>query len=342
MAYHIVATDDDASIRKILQIILTKEGFEVSICDSGNSLLNLLSLKSAEIDCIVLDIKMPGISGLELLTLLKSKYPNIPVIMLTAFTDLDTGMKAIRKGAEDYLSKPVRRSELINRINDVIKKSKAKFAEKVKLQNNSQQQKILEEQLGEAQHTIIRTTMATIKAFSETIEQKDPYTKGHCNRVCELSLVLGKKIHLSESDLTILEGGCLLHDIGKIGIAENILNKPGKLTHSEYNLIKTHPETGVKILNHIDMFTPYIPIVRNHHERYDGTGYPDGLAGKRIPLLVRIVTLADAFDAMTSDRAYRKNLSLDNALLELVQNKRKQFDPELVDVFINNKLYEKL
>ncbi|NQT57805.1 MAG: response regulator [Bacteroidetes bacterium] len=342
MAYHIAATDDDAAIRKILQIILKKEGFVVSICDSGNSLLDLLSIKSDEIDCIVLDIKMPGISGLELLGILKSKYPYIPVIMLTAFTDLDTGMKAIRKGAEDYLSKPVRRSELISRVNDVIKKSKAKSAENEKLQNSSHQQKFLEEQLGKAHHTIMRTTMATIKAFSETIEQKDPYTKGHCNRVCELALLIGKKISLSESDLTILEGGCLLHDIGKIGIPENILNKPGKLTYSEYSLIKSHPETGEKILKHIDMFTPYTPIVRNHHERFDGTGYPDGLSGDRIPLLVRIVTLADAFDAMTSDRSYRKSLSLDNALLEIVQNKNKQFDPELVEVFINSKFYENL
>jgi putative two-component system response regulator len=340
MAYHIAATDDDAAIRKILQIILKKEGFDVSICDSGISLLDLLSNKASEIDCIVLDIKMPGISGLELLSVLKSKYPFIPVIMLTAFTDLDTGMKAIRKGAEDYLSKPVRRSELISRVNDVIKKSKIKFAENEKQQNSTHQQKLLEEQLGKAHHTIMRTTMATIKAFSETIEQKDPYTKGHCNRVCELSLLLGRKINLSESDLTILEGGCLLHDIGKIGIPENVLNKPCKLTHSEYSLIKLHPETGVKILKYIDMFTPYIPIVRNHHERFDGTGYPDGLIGDRIPLLVRIVTLIDAFDAMTSDRAYRKSLSLDDALLELVHHKNKQFDPELVDVFINSKFYQ--
>ncbi|MCK5157029.1 MAG: response regulator [Spirochaetales bacterium] len=341
MSYHITVTDDDIAIRKILQIILKKEGFSVSICDSGNSLLDHLKDKSSVIDCIILDIKMPGISGLELLGILKTKYPLIPVIMLTAFTDLDTGMKAIRKGAEDYLSKPVRRSELVSRIDDVIKKSKKKYAEKEKQQNKSKQQQFLEDQLNEAHNTIMRTTMATIKAFSETIEQKDPYTKGHCTRVFETALLLGKKINLTESDLTILEGGCLLHDIGKIGIPENILNKPGKLTHSEYSIIKSHPEAGEKILKYIDMFTPYTSIVRNHHERFDGAGYPDGLSGSRIPLLVRIVTLADAFDAMTSDRSYRKSLTLDNALLEIVHNKGKQFDPELVNVFINSKFYEK-
>ncbi len=342
MPFHIAATDDDPAIRKILQIILTKEGYNVSICDSGNSLLELLASESDSIDCILLDIKMPGISGMEALEIITQRYPHIPVIMLTAFTDLDTGMKAIRKGAEDYLSKPVRRSELLTRVSDAITKAKQRSAENQVISDSTRQQKMLEDQLNEAHHTIMRTTMATIKAFSETIEQKDPYTKGHCNRVSAISLRIGKALDLNESDLTILEGGSLLHDIGKIGIAEAILNKPDKLTGSEYETIKGHPEAGERILNHIDMFTSYIPIVRSHHERYDGNGYPDGLSGKGIPLLVRIVTLADAFDAMTSDRSYRKSLTLDNTLLEVVENRAKQFDPEIVDLFINNKLFENI
>ena len=342
MPFHIAATDDDPAIRKILQIILTKEGYAVSICDSGNSLLELLASEADSIDCILLDIKMPGISGMEALEIITQRHPLIPVIMLTAFTDLDTGMKAIRKGAEDYLSKPVRRSELLTRVSDAITKAKQRSAENRVISDSTRQQKMLEDQLNEAHHTIMRTTMATIKAFSETIEQKDPYTKGHCNRVSAISLRIGKALDLSESDMTILEGGSLLHDIGKIGIAESILNKPDRLTGSEYETIKGHPVAGERILNHIDMFRSYIPIVRSHHERFDGNGYPDGLSGKGIPLLVRIVTLADAFDAMTSDRSYRKSLTLENTLLEIVENRARQFDPEIVDLFINNRLFENI
>lgn len=338
-AYHIITTDDDPAIRKILQIILSKEGFKVSVCDSGEALLSLLTQTVDHIDLIILDIKMPGISGLDLLTRLKKDYPLIPVIMLTAFTDLDTGMQAIRNGAIDYLSKPVRKQDLLDCVNAVLKKSTELHAAAEAQMNLSKIQVELKKELNEAYHTILRTTMMTIEAFSETIEQKDVYTKGHCSRVRDISLRIASYLDISESDKAILEGGALLHDIGKIGVPEVILNKPGRLTDDEYTQIKTHPETGEKILQYIDLFKPYLAIVRNHHERYDGKGYPDGLKATEIPLLVRIITLADAFDAMTSDRSYRSCLSIDDALLEIVHNRGTQFDPRIVDIFLTNKIH---
>jgi len=339
MAYHIAATDDDPAIRKILNIILSKEGHTVSVCENGDHLMALLKQSRDPIDCILLDIKMPGISGMELLGILGKKYPTIPVIMLTAFSDLDTGMKAIRSGAEDYLSKPVRKSELLSRINEAVLKAKKRTDEKQKAQKISEQHKILEDQLIETHHSITRTMMATIKAFSETLEQKDPYTRGHCSRVSAISLNIGRMCGLNDSEMTILEGGSLLHDIGKIGIPESILNKPERLDPDEVEILKTHTLAGEKILKFIDMFAPYIPIVRSHHERYDGNGYPDGMAGEEIPYLVRIVTIADTFDAMTSGRSYRKSVPIEETISEIQNNKGLQFDPELVDLFINHKLY---
>jgi putative two-component system response regulator len=340
MGYHIAATDDDPAIRKILNIILTKEGYTVSICSDGNELLTLLKQKSEEIDCILLDIKMPGISGVELLGVLQKQYGAVPVIMLTAFSDLDTGMKAIRSGAADYLSKPVRKKELLDRIDAAIAKSRRQLAEKMANEQISHQHKILEDQLNTAQHTITRTMMATIKAFSETIEQKDRYTQGHCGRVSRIALNIGRACGLSSSELMIVEGGALLHDIGKIGIPVGILNKPTPLDAEEVEILQNHVIAGERILHHIEMFAPYVPIVRSHHERYDGQGYPDGLKGNEIPLLVRIVTLADAFDAMTSGRSYRSSTPLEDTLLDIVEHRNRQFDPELVDLFINQKLYQ--
>lgn len=339
MAQHIITTDDDPAIRKILEIVLTKEGYIVTACKNGDELIALLKEESLPADCILLDIKMPGLSGFELLKILQDNYPSIPVIMLTAFSDLDTGMKAIRLGAADYLSKPVRKADLLECVKRVIKKARDDQARNTANHINVEYQKNLEKQLNDAYKTIIKTTLATIEAFSETIEQKDPYTKGHCNRVRNISLRIADCIHLPQDDLATLEGGALLHDIGKIGIPEQILNKPDRLTDEEYAVIKQHPETGEKIVKYIDLFKPYLPIIRNHHERYDGNGYPDGLKGEEIPILVRIVAIADAFDAMTSNRSYRAPLPKEIAVEELKLCSGTQFDPYLVNVFIDNDIF---
>ncbi|NLE14547.1 MAG: response regulator [Spirochaetales bacterium] len=339
MTRHIVTTDDDPAIRKILQIMLRKEGYMVTACEEGNALLNLLKISENSIDLILLDIKMPGFSGLELLEMIRASYPQIPIIMITAFNDLDTGMRAIRLGAADYLAKPVHREALLATVQRVLQES-----EKVQLllqkQHQAQhQQALLETELKEVLASLQDTTMATLEAFSETIEQKDAYTKGHCNRVRNLAVALGKVLNLPKETLDILEGGSLLHDIGKISIPEEILNKDCSLTEEEYAVIKTHPEAGQRIITHLPYLKRYIPIVRSHHERVDGLGYPDGLKAEDIPLEVRIVSLADAYDAMTSSRAYRAALPTEIAIEELKFFSGTQFDSALVSVFIENELY---
>ncbi|MGE4585162.1 MAG: HD domain-containing phosphohydrolase [Sphaerochaeta sp.] len=339
MTRHIVTTDDDPAIRKILQIMLRKEGYLVTACEDGNELLALLRTRAQDVDLLLLDIKMPGFTGLELLDMIHVSYPQIPVVMITAFNDLDTGMKAIRMGAVDYLAKPVHRETLVScvkRVLDHAEQEKQQHAEEDKSKAHMLK---LEQELQLALSALKDATVATLQAFSETIEQKDAYTKGHCSRVRTLSVALGRVLNLPPETLEILEGGSLLHDIGKISIPEDILNKTTSLTKEEYAQIKTHPEAGERIISHLPLFKRYMPIVRSHHERIDGLGYPDGLKGDQIPLEVKIVSLADAFDAMTSSRAYRSALPTEIAIEELKFFSGTQFDAELVDLFIEHELY---
>ena len=339
MTKHIVTTDDDQAIRKVLQIMLRKEGFDVSACKNGDELLAILKQDSQNIDLVLLDIKMPGLSGFEVLEIIRRHYPKIPVIMLTAFNDLDTGMKAIRAGASDYLAKPVRREELISCVQRVLSESELEQELVAEQTQYKAYQKELEDKLHDALSILENTTRATLEAFSETIEQKDAYTKGHCSRVRNIAVALGKALDVSDGMLQILEGGSLLHDIGKIGIPEQILNKATPLSEEEEALIKMHPVFGERIVMYIHLFQSYRPIIRSHHERYDGKGYPDGLKGKDIPLEARITALAASFDAMTSDRSYRAALPTEIAVEEIKLCSGTQFDPEIVDVFLDKELY---
>lgn len=339
MKQHIVTTDDDPAIRKILQILLMKEGYQVTVCSHGEELLSTLKDSMLPVDLVLLDIKMPGLSGLQVLEVLKRRYPSIPVIMLTAFNDLETGMQAIRLGASDYLAKPVHREVLVECVSRVLASTALIQDEVAEKRHSLVHQKELEQQLQEALSALKNTTLATLEAFTETIEQKDPYTKGHCSRVRIIALAIAKHLNFSQEQLDILEGGALLHDIGKIGISEEILNKPTRLSEAEFALIREHPIAGERIITHIDLFQAYRPIIRSHHERLDGKGYPDGLHADQIPLDVRIVSLADAFDAMTTSRAYRSALPTELAVEELKIHSGTQFDPDLVNLFIEKEIY---
>ncbi|MDD4220686.1 MAG: response regulator [Sphaerochaetaceae bacterium] len=336
---HVVVTDDDSAIRKVLQIFLQKSGYIVTLCKNGEELLQLLEVSNTTVDLIFLDIKMPGLSGLELLEIIQQKYPLIPVIMLTAFNDLDTGMKAMRLGAKDYLAKPVSREILLTSARRILAESASSRSELAKQVKAIAHQKELENQLQIALGTIDKVTRATLLAFSETIEQKDAYTKGHCNRVSIISVAIAKAFRLPPESILVIEEGALLHDIGKIGISEQILNKSSTLTKEEYEIIKMHPVYGERIISHIELFQPYRSIIRSHHERIDGKGYPDGLKGEEIPLSVAMVSLADAFDSMTSDRAYRSAMSVEIVLEEIKLFSGTQFHPDVVDVFIDKELY---
>lgn len=335
---NILVVDDEKEACSLLALFLEQEGYDVTAVYDGPDALEVV--KSGHLDIVLLDIRMPKMNGIEVLRRIKEISEDVIVIMETAVDDLETAMLAVKEGASDFLRKPVNLFELSLSIEKALDKRRLIF-------ENREYQKRLEEKVAEQTATLRklyldlkRANLDIVRALSETIEAKDPYTKGHCGRVAIYSLNLGKAMRLSQEQLEALEYGALLHDIGKIGIHGAVLNKPDKLSDEEYEHVKTHPERGDHIIWDIDLLKEARTLVRQHHERHDGKGYPDGLSGGQLGILARIIIIADAYDALTSDRPYRKGMPRERAISTLRENKGTQFDPELLDVFIDKKLYQ--
>jgi len=346
MGRTILAVDDDAAIRKVVTLLLEREGFTVRNAENGDDALAILSEHTFTPDCILLDIRMPGKSGTETLADLRKNHPLVPVIMLTASTAIETGIKTMKNGAFDYLVKPVRKLELVETVKkalhfrDILLENER--LEKENLEYQKSLEKKVEErtkELFEAYGKLKKTNLETVLVLAETIEAKDPYTRGHCNRVRILSKEMAKMAGMDNDQIESLEYGALLHDIGKIGISELLLGKKGGLDDGERKIFNQHPLIGENIVKTVEFFNPCLPIVRNHHEWFNGSGYPDKKKGASISPMARIVSIADAFDAMTSDRPYRNSLPLETALLNLEESRETQFDPDLVDLFIEKKIY---
>ena len=342
----ILVIDDDPSIRKVLSLGLERMGYAIKMATNGQEGIDLLASGATEPDCVLLDIRMPVLSGKDALPRIREMHPLIPVIMLTAYNDLATGLEAMKNGAFDYLVKPSRLDHIAEtiakaiRYRDIVREKfeQDKKNEEYKLSlERSMQSKTLE--LSETYEKLKAANMQTVQALAETIEAKDQYTQGHCERVRSLAVRLARELKLPEDQIEPLEFAALLHDIGKIGIPERILNKVGPLDPEEGEVIKMHPLIGAQILSIVEFFAPAINGVRHHHERWDGTGYPDGVAGENIDPLARIITLADTFDAMAQSRPYRKALPLEAVLDEIRSESGKQFSPEVVAAFFNAKLY---
>jgi len=338
--------DDDPAIRKVLTLNLESAGFSVIAFSSGVEAI-FFTRNSVEIPgCILLDIKMPGIPGTEVLTIFKRELPLVPVIMLTALTNLEIAIDTMRKGAFDYIVKPVRKVHLVETIKKALHYRDILLQNKRLEQENREYQRSLEVKVAERTEELIKaykklkqTNLETVKMLAETIEAKDRYTRGHCNRVRILSSEIAKYSGMKKENIEILEYGALLHDIGKIGIIESLLNKNESLTEEERKSFQLHTIIGENILKKVEFFRPCLGIIRNHHEWYNGQGYPDGYKKEEIPFSARIVAISDAFDAMTSTRPYRKALSLEYAIDELKKGKGKQFDPALVDIFLEKEIY---
>ncbi|QEN08085.1 response regulator [Oceanispirochaeta crateris] len=338
--------DDDSAIRKVLQIQLENSGFSVGLAISGEDALEILNQGAFKPDCIFTDIRMPGISGLELLPILKDRLPLVPVIMLTAHTDLDTGLSAMRLGAYDYMTKPMRRQDLLANIHKALDYRAVLFENERLTRESLKYQETLEQRVKDRTQELFKayqrlkdTNLATVRVLAETIEAKDPYTRGHCNRVRMFSRETALHLGLDSETIEILEYGALLHDIGKIGIPESLLHKQMALDAHEISVFEEHPIIGENILKLVDFFTPCLGIVRHHHEWYDGTGYPDKIKGQETEVITRIVQITDAYDAMTSNRPYRSALAEEFALEELKRGRGTQFDSEIVDLFISKNVY---
>ncbi len=321
----ILLVDDEDMIRRLLEQKLSAEGYRCQ--QAANAEQALIKLKEAPVEMVILDIKMPGKSGVELLPEIKAKYPDTAVIMATAVSDASIAINCMKAGAYDYVTKPFNLDEVSLGV------ERALEMRRLELENRDYQLH-LEQKVDEQAQKIRASFFNAVTALAYALEAKDVYTSGHSQRVTEISVAIAEHLKLPKETIEKIRLAGLVHDIGKIGVREVVLNKPGSLTDEEYEHVRQHSETGERILKPIVDDKEILKAVRNHHERYDGAGYPDGLRGEQVPLLARIIAVADTFDAMTSERPYRKALSKEAACAEVERCRGTQFDPEAADAFL--------
>lgn len=321
----ILVVDDEKDIRSLLCQELKIEGYRCEEAESADDALHKMKTKSA--DLVLLDISMHGKSGVELLPEIRDSYPDTAVIMATVVTDINTAIQCMRQGAYDYLSKPFNLDEVVFSVKRGLEKRK------LELENRDYQQH-LEQKLRQQSKENRQLFLGAMQSLVFTVEARDSYTAGHSRRVTEIAVAIGKKLGLSDEEQENLYWGSLLHDIGKIAVNPVIVNKPGKLTAAEYEHIMTHPMISASIMQPVVRSEEMTQIIEHHHDHYDGGGLNQKVKGNDIPLLARIVSLADAYDAMTSSRPYRAALPREQVLAEIIRETGKQFDPLVANVFV--------
>jgi diguanylate cyclase (GGDEF)-like protein/putative nucleotidyltransferase with HDIG domain len=315
-----MVVDDIVMNLRMAEMILKKSGYRVLLSGSGTECLKLLERES--VDMILLDIEMPGMDGKEVARLIKAnrQWEKIPIIFLTADSDPATEVECLQLGADDFITKPFAPKVMERRVARVLELYELRYD--------------LEAQLKKKTKQIELVTLNSVMSIANTIDAKDKYTSGHSIRVAKCAVEIARHLGWDEAELQNFRYAALLHDIGKIGVPDSVLNKPGRLTDEEFEIIKKHPVIGGDILKDIHTIDHVQEGALMHHERYDGKGYPYGLKGEEIPLYARIIGLADSYDAMTSDRVYRKRLSDEQVIAEFERCRGSQFDPNLTDVFI--------
>ncbi len=308
----VLVVDDAEGIRVALEECLRVNGYEVASAASGAEALDLL--RREQFDLLLTDQAMPGLSGLELTAEAIRMHPNIPVVLLTAHTDVDLARASLRSGASDFITKPINIQEL-----------------PIVIERNLTRRRLEIARLKEREAQVL---FAAIKALASAVDAKDPYTARHSMDVSRLALALLAGLGMGGDERYVLELAAWMHDVGKIGVPDTILTKPASLTEDEMVLIRAHSVKGSEIVGQIEELREVATAIRHHHERFDGRGYPDGLAGHAIPLTSRIIAVADAFEAMTADRSYRRGMGIERAVAELEKHRGMQFDPLLIDVFV--------
>lgn len=321
--YKIIAVDDEMGIVDSLSIFLKRSGYDFT--GVTNPMEAIERVKNEHFDLMILDFIMEPIHGDQVVEEIRKFNKELYILLLTGHKDLAPPLETIRKlDIQGYCEKSDKFDQLLLLIESGIK-SIAQMNE-IKRMN---------EELSDTYEKLEKAYLDSIETLRFTVEAKDPYTRGHSDRVSEYSVLIGQKLGLSEEDIKTLRVGGLFHDIGKIGIPDSILLKEAKLTDDEYSQIKNHPSIGAHILCNAEVFKDIIPIVKHHHEKFDGTGYPSRLKGEDIPYFARIAAVADTFDAMTSKRTYRNALSIDIVRAEIERCSGTQFDPEIAKVFLN-------
>ena len=321
--YKIIVVDDEQGIVDSLSIFLKRSGYDFT--GLTNPLEAIERVRNEHFDMMILDFMMDPIHGDEVVEEIWKFNKDLYILLLTGHKDLAPPLETIKRlEIQGYCEKSDKFDQLLLLIESGIKS--------IEQMNTI---KTINEQLHDKNEELERAYLDTIGILRQTVEAKDPYTRGHSDRVSEYSVLIGKKLGLDEKTLHILKIGGLFHDIGKIGIPDSILLKESKLSDEEYSQIKNHPMIGVHMLGDAAIFTDILPIVKHHHERYDGRGYPSQLVGEDIPYVARIAAVADTFDAMTSKRSYRDSLPIDVVRAEIERCSGTQFDPNISKVFLD-------
>lgn len=320
--YKIIAVDDEQGILDSLSIFLKRSGYD--FVGITNPVEAVDRIKNEHFDLMILDFIMTPIHGDKVVEEIRKFNDELYILLLTGHKDLAPPLETIRRlDIQGYCEKSDKFDQLL-----LLIESGIKSIEQMNLIKN------INDKLKNTNDKLEQSYLDTIQTLRYTVEVKDPYTRGHSDRVSEFSVLIGKHLGLPEEQIHTLKIGGLFHDIGKIGVPDSILLKESRLTDDEYSQIKNHPTIGSHILSTATIFQDIIPIVKHHHERYDGKGYPSKLSGEDIPYLARIVAIADTFDAMTSKRPYRDALPIEKVKEEFIKGMGTQFDPSLADLFL--------
>lgn len=304
----ILVADDQPSNRELLEELLTTQGFTVITACDGASVLEVLA--RVQVDLVLLDVMMPHLNGFEVCERIKNNPETylIPVVLITALCDKQDRIEGIKVGADDFLTRPVDRTELLARVRSLL---------------------TLKHRTDE-----LERAESVLFSLARSIEGKDPYTHGHCERLSDYSASLGEHLGLVEDEITALRRAGIVHDIGKVAVPDAILLKPSRLNEEEWKLIKEHPAVGERICAPLKSFRLVLPIIRHHHEKLDGTGYPDGLRGEAIPITARVLQIVDVYDALTTERPYKKAFTIVDALQTMKEEVAKGWwDPRIFGEF---------
>ncbi len=343
MPDRILVVDDEEPIREIVASMLNTAGYSCRQAASGMEALAVLT-SGDEFELMLSDLMMADLDGIGLLERTKEKYPDMPVVMVTAVHDISVALAAIRNGAYDYLLKPFEREQLLNTVSRALENRRLKVENRTYQTNLESLVKARTDQLQATVRELERSYDITLQALGDALDLKDRETEGHSRRVTAFTMAIARAMGMPTEAVATIARGAFLHDIGKMAIPDKILNKPGKLDAEETAIMREHCWKGYQIVKKIPFLTEACDIIYSHQEKYDGTGYPRGLKGEEIPLGARIFSIADTLDAITSDRPYRAARSLTVARKEIQEWSGRQFDPEVVAVFqqMPDEIFEEL
>lgn len=318
----ILAVDDEPNICRLLKRYLSRLGYEVDTAGTVPEAVGRLA--QTHYDLVITDLRLPGPTGLDLLVEVRSRSPGTRMILMSAHADISSAAAAIDLGIDQLIIKPFELEDIQARVSDSLARRQAEMEAR-------EERELLEARLRQRETESKIWVLRAAHALAAAVEAKDPYTAGHAIRVTAYAMCIAER--MGGIDLLRFRLAGDLHDVGKIGVPDVVLNKPDRLTSEEYDMVKKHPEVGARILEPLIDDPLVLGVVRWHHERWDGRGYPDGIAGDAVPLPARVLAVADTLDAMTSDRAYRKGLPWEDVIAEIFRCSGAQFDPSVVAVF---------